>query len=382
MYARFVKQPFMSQAALEHFDAAAFTRAMLRFELAVAAAEEAHGALPAGTHAALKARLEAHDFDLAALEAGIAQGGNVAIPFVKQAKQALPDELKKRFHLAVTSQDVVDSALMLLTRERLPAVLALAQRVERALAALMTAHAGTMMIGRTLMQQAMPMTFGVKAAQWAVGIHQAQRRLSDVAEHGLYVQFGGPVGVQAGLDDGLAIMADIAARLGLAVPALPWHTERQPIHALITALDALACGAEKIAIDIALLTQSEVGEVREPAGEGMGESSSMPHKRNPVRCALIRTAARQIHGHTTTIINAAAQPLERALGEWHAEWAPLIESQALLEGALEQLAVVLEGLEVMPETMQLNLDAAGTGGEEALGSSRAQVARVLALLGQ
>ncbi|WP_106475757.1 lyase family protein [Phytohalomonas tamaricis] len=382
MYARFVKHPFMSRATLEHFSAEALTRAMLRFELALAAAEETHGALPSGTHNALKTQLEAYTFDLDALEAGIVQGGNVAIPFVKQAKKALPDELKKRFHVAATSQDVVDSALMILTRERLPVILGLTLRINQALAALMRAHGETLMIGRTLMQQAMPMTFGVKAAQWAVGIEQGRQRLNDVAEHGLYVQFGGPVGVQAGLDDGLTIMKTLATTLGLSSPVLPWHTDRQPIHALITALDALACGAEKIATDISLLTQSEIGEVREPAGEGMGESSSMPHKHNPVRCALIRTAARQIHGHTATIINAAAQPLERALGEWHAEWAPLIESQALLEGALEQLVVVLEGLEVIPEAMQRNLNAAGTGGEAELGSSRAQVARVLAMLGE
>ncbi|WP_226940149.1 lyase family protein [Halomonas colorata] len=160
---------------------------------------------------------------------------------------------------------------------------------------------------------------------------------------------------------GLEWMDALAEKLGLAAPVLPWHTDRYPIHALGTALDAVAGAAEKLALDVSLLTQTEVGEVAEPSAPGMGESSSMPHKRNPVRSALIRGAARQVHGHASVLLNAAAQPLERGLGEWHAEWAPLVESVLLVEGALEQAAVLLEGLEVYPDNMWRNLAATGGG---------------------
>lgn len=369
MPALLLQHPFMSASALAECNGQAMVAAMLAFELALADVQEARGALPEGASGQVRRLLEAHEFDLEAIAAGIASGGNAAIPFVKQARAALPAELKRYFHQGATSQDVVDSALMLLLRPRLAALDALLQRCRAAALPLMRAHGETVMVGRTLMQQALPITFGVKVAHWAIGLEQARRRLAGVE---LPVQFGGAVGVHSGLEDpglegpggdnrGLDFMDAIAQRLGLAAPVLPWHTDRQPIHALGTALDAAAGAAEKLALDVALLTQTEVGEVAEPSAPGMGESSSMPHKRNPVRCALIRGAARQVHGHTTVLLNAAAQPLERGLGEWHAEWAPLIDSALLLEGALEQAAVLLEGLEVNPEAMKRNLAVTGGG---------------------
>ncbi|WP_444985604.1 class-II fumarase/aspartase family protein [Halomonas mongoliensis] len=364
MPALLLQHPFMSASALAECNGQAMVAAMLAFELALADVQEARGALPEGASGQMRRLLEAHAFDLEAIAAGIASGGNAAIPFVKQARAALPAELKRYFHQGATSQDVVDSALMLLLRPRLAALDALLQRCRAAALPLMRAHGETVMVGRTLMQQALPITFGVKVAHWAIGLEQARRRLAGVE---LPVQFGGAVGVHSGLEEpggdnrGLDFMDAIAQRLGLAAPVLPWHTDRQPIHALGTALDAAAGAAEKLALDVALLTQTEVGEVAEPSAPGMGESSSMPHKRNPVRCALIRGAARQVHGHTTVLLNAAAQPLERGLGEWHAEWAPLIDSALLLEGALEQAAVLLEGLEVNPEAMKRNLAVTGGG---------------------
>ncbi|WP_445620447.1 lyase family protein [Kushneria sp. Sum13] len=380
MACAFLQHPFMSRAALEHFDNAALINAMKHFELALADSEERHGVLPAGTGDTLRQHLAEHVFDLEDLEAGTALGGNVAIPFVRQAKAALPEPLRAHFHFAATSQDVLDSALMLLSQQRLPTLLMLAQRNLRALAALMDRHRDTAMIGRTLMQQALPITFGVRTAQWALQLDEARARLNDLVETGLPVQFGGPVGIHNGLEDGLAIMETLAASMGLRAPLLPWHTDRQPIHALITALDALATAADKIALDVALLAQSEINELSEPAGEGVGGSSSMAHKRNPVRCALIRTATRHVHGHTATVINAASQPLERGLGEWHSEWAPLIESQQLLEGALLQLAVLLEGLEVHEDVMASRLAALNVATRQDTDSSHRQIDRVLAHL--
>ncbi len=359
MPAALIQHPFMSQPALAACNAQAMVEAMLAFELALAEVQEARGVVPEGASDEMRRALEAHAFDSQAIAAGIASGGNAAIPFVKQARAALPDDLKRFFHQGATSQDVVDSALMLLVKPRLVALDALLLRCRTAAIELMQAHEQTPMVGRTLMQQALPITFGVKVAHWALGLEQARRRLARVE---LPVQFGGAVGVHSGWDDlGLDFMDALAERLGLSTPVLPWHTDRQPIHALGTALDAVAGAAEKLALDVALLTQTELGEVAEPSAPGMGESSSMPHKRNPVRCALIRGATRQVHGHATVLLNAAAQPLERGLGEWHAEWAPLIDSALLLEGALEQAAVLLEGLEVHPEAMRRNLAATGGG---------------------
>lgn len=364
-----LQHPFMSQVALNESNAQAMVAGMLAFELALAEVQEARDLLPAGAAAQMRKALEGHAFDTSAIGTGVASGGNAAIPFVKQARAALPAELRRHFHLGATSQDVVDTALMLLLKPRLTALDALLRRCRSAAVALMQAHETTVMVGRTLMQQALPITFGVKVAHWGIGLEQARRRLAGIE---LPVQFGGAVAVHSGLDGpesdgtdsdglGLELMDALAQRLGLSVPVLPWHTDRQPIHALATALDAVAGAAEKLALDIALLTQTEVGEVSEPGGEGMGESSSMPHKRNPVRCALIRGAARQVHGHVSVILNAQAQPLERGLGEWHAEWTPLLDSALLVEGALEQAAVLLEGLEVHPKAMRRNLAATGGG---------------------
>ncbi|WP_249976224.1 class-II fumarase/aspartase family protein [Vreelandella olivaria] len=359
MPSAFLKHPFMSQHALSECDEGAMLRAMLAFELALAEVQEASGVLPEGASQQMSVQLNNADFDIAQMAAGIASGGNVAIPFVKQGRALLTDELKRYWHLGATSQDVVDSALMLLFKPRLMALDQLLQRCRSAALVLMEAHAQTLMVGRTLMQQALPITLGVKVAHWAVGLEQSRRRLQMVE---LPVQFGGAVGVHSGWDSqGLEWMDALAERLGLVAPVLPWHTDRYPIHSLGTALDAVVGAAEKIALDVALLTQTEVGEIAEPSVPGMGESSSMPHKRNPVRSAFICGAARQVHGHISVLLNAAAQPLERGLGEWHAEWAPLIESALLVEGTLEQVAVLLEGLEVYPEQMQRNLSATGGG---------------------
>ncbi|MFS8150219.1 adenylosuccinate lyase family protein [Vreelandella titanicae] len=359
MPSAFLKHPFMSQRAVAECDDDAMVRAMLAFELALAEVQEASGAVPSGVSQQMREQLECANVNVAEIAEGIASGGNVAIPFVKQSRGLLADEIKRYWHQGATSQDVVDSALMLLLKPRLAALDELLLRCRSAALKLMDTHIDTPMVGRTLMQQALPITFGVKVAHWAIALEQNRRRLGEVE---LPVQFGGAVGVHSGWDNlGLEWMDALAERLGLAVPVLPWHTDRYPIHALGTALDAVAGAAEKTALDVSLLTQTEVGEVAEPSAPGMGESSSMPHKRNPVRSALIRGAARQVHGHTSVLINAAAQPLERGLGEWHAEWAPLMESALLVEGALEQVAVLLEGLEVYPDNMWRNLAATGGG---------------------
>jgi len=360
MYEQLLRHPFTSVSGREQCRALDLVAAMRDVELALAAEQENLGMLPGGTAEALGQHLTLEVFDIEVLADDTAKGGNAAIPFVKQAKKALPNALKPHFHRGATSQDVVDSALMLLLKPRLTRCRHLLTESIDAGRSLMMTHRDTAMVGRTLMQQALPITFGAKVGQWLWGLHQAGERLDDVLAGGLYVQFGGAVGVHSGLDDvGVTIMTGMARRLGLAEPWLPWHTDRQPIHALGSAMDAVAVAAEKVALDIALLTQTEVGELAEPAEAGVGESSSMPHKRNPVGCARIRAAARQIHAALSVLSNAGAQPLERGLGEWHAEWAPMLDAVLLLEGALETLRHLLSGLEVHDHAMARNLEITG-----------------------
>lgn len=360
MYDLLLRHPFMSDTGREACQATALVRAMCDVEMALAAEQEALGLLPAGSAEAITAQLAAADFDLEALARDTVKGGNAAIPFVKQARAALSDDLKGHFHRGATSQDILDSALMLLLKPRLARCSQLVGKSLADGAALMQRHRDTPMVGRTLMQQALPITFGAKVGQWLWGLHQARQRLDAAIESGLYLQFGGAVGVHSGLgEQGIALMAGMARRLGLSEPWLPWHTDRQPIHALGCALDGVAVAAEKIALDVALMTQTEVGELAEPAEAGVGESSSMPHKRNPVGCARMRAAARQIHGALSVLANAGAQPLERGLGEWHAEWAPLVDGVLLLEGALETLVHLLAGLEVDEQAMARNLAVTG-----------------------
>jgi 3-carboxy-cis,cis-muconate cycloisomerase len=228
MPAAFLKHPFMSQRAVAECDDDAMVNAMLAFELALAEVQETSGAVPAGVSQQMREQLESATFNVADIAEGIASGGNAAIPFVKQSRALLADEIKRYWHQGATSQDVVDSALMLLIKPRLAALNDLLLRCRSAAVALMDTHIDTPMVGRTLMQQALPIVFGVKVAHWAIGLEQTRRRLSAVE---LPVQFGGAVGVHSGWDNlGLEWMDALAERLGLSVPVLPWHTDRYPIH--------------------------------------------------------------------------------------------------------------------------------------------------------
>lgn len=372
----FFRHPFMGRDGEAACRPQAFVDAMCGVEIALARVQEKTGLLPKNTAAKIAQQLDIEGFDLERLAADTADGGNVAIPFVKQAKAMLAPDLRASFHRGATSQDIVDSALMLVLKPRLEHALEQLAECRRNGFALMDRHARTPMIGRTLMQQAMPITFGAKVAQWLWGLAQAEQRLAEVVARGLFVQFGGPVGVHTGLaENGPALMDALADELGLARPVLPWHTDRQPILAIGDALGAVAVAAEKIALDVALMAQTEIGEASEPASTGAGGSSSMPHKRNPVGCARVRAAARQVHANVGLLHNAGAQPMERGLGEWHAEWAPLVDSVLLVEGALETLELLLAGLEVHEDAMRRNL--AATDGAILAGPATTFVARYL-----
>jgi 3-carboxy-cis,cis-muconate cycloisomerase len=214
------------------------------------------------------------------------------------------------------------------------------------------------MVARTLGQQASPTTFGLKAAGWLVGLIQAQARLSEVRS-ALPAQFGGAAGTLAPLGAAGPEVADrLAERLGLAVSPLPWHTRRQPLLDLAAALGGLVAATGKVALDVGLLAQPEVGEVAE-GGVGRGGSSAMPHKRNPVDSVLVTAAARRAPGLVATMFTAAVQEHERATGAWHAEWEPLLDLLRLAGGAAARTYRMLDGLEVRPQRMRANLDSTG-----------------------
>jgi 3-carboxy-cis,cis-muconate cycloisomerase len=304
----------------------------------------------------IAAACRAERFDPAAIGAAAASAGNPAAPLAAALREAVGEDAAGAVHRGATSQDIVDTAAMLVAQRALAPLLADLEAAADAAARLAAEHRDTPMAGRTLLQQAVPITFGLKAAVWLAGLDAAVARLAAVRPA---AQLGGAAGTLAALgEDGLAVLAAFAAELGLAEPVLPWHTERTRIAELAGALGA-ACGAVgKAAGDIALLAQTEVGEVRE-GGEGRGGSSTMPHKRNPVASVAALACARQAPGLVSTLLAAMAAEHERAAGAWHAEWRPLGELLRATGSAAAWLRDALEGLQVDPERMRTNLALTG-----------------------
>lgn len=354
--AKLINQPFVHPDIASYFSDRFFVQAMLDFELAIIESREHHSLIPKGILQKTKQALVIDLFDIEAIGTQTYLGGNAAIPFVAQAKSLLPQEIKPYFHQTVTSQDVVDTAMMMMLKPALKSINHDLIDILQACAVLIEAHEATPMAGRTLLQQALPITFGVKVSQWASSLIAVMPNLAQLEQAGFYLQWGGPVGVSDEENENYELPQQVATLLGLSLPLLPWHTNRQPIHAIASALDACAGAMENIVEDIALMCQSELDEVAEPAIKGMGGSSSMPHKRNPVLCALIKTATLRMHGHLSVISNTTAQPFERALGQWHATWVPLTEGVALVAGAAAYLKTLLQGLQVHPKRMLANLD--------------------------
>lgn len=353
---RLINQPFVHLGVAEALSDRAFIQAMIDFELAVLEHREQNQLIPKNTFQQSKQALDIELFDIDAIVAQTYLGGNAAIPFVAQAKSLLPSDVRPFFHQTLTSQDVIDTAMMMMLKPSLECITQDLVEVLTACSVLIKAHRSSPMAGRTLMQQALPITFGTKVAQWVAPLIAIMPDLWQLVQSGFCLQWGGPVGVSNEKNESHDLPQQVAASLGLSSPLLPWHTNRQPIHAIASTLDACAGTIENIVDDIALMSQSELGEVAEPSIKGMGGSSSMPHKRNPVLCALIKTSALRMHGHLSVISNTTAQPFERALGQWHASWVPLTEGAALVAGSVSYLKTLLQGLQVYPERMAANLD--------------------------
>jgi 3-carboxy-cis,cis-muconate cycloisomerase len=348
---------FVPDAVADATSDRAWVQAMLDFEAALAGAEAEAGAIPAEAAEAIAAACDAERFDPGALGVDARPAGNPVVPLVRALTEAAGEEAGRWVHWGATSQDVMDSASMLVARRALEPIDADLARVAAACARLAEEYRDTPIAGRTLMQQALPTTFGLKAAGWLVGVRAARERLAAVR---LYAQLGGAAGTLASLgEQGPRVAAGLARRLGLEEPPLPWHAVRIPVADLGAVL-ALAAGAvEKIALDVVLLAQTEVGEVAESAAGGRGGSSTLPHKRNPIGAALARACARETRAAASVLLAAMAGEHERAAGAWHSEWSALTDALAFTGGAAAAIAEALEGLEVRPDRMAANLDATG-----------------------
>ncbi len=337
--------------------------AMLTFEEALAAAEAEAGIVPAAAAGVIAEVCARHDIDLRALANAAGLAGNTAIPLVKAltAKVGEADaEAAKWVHYGATSQDVMDTGLVLQLREAFRVIEADLGRAMAAAAALARAHRDTPMAGRTWLQQALPITFGLKMAGTLDALMRHRERLDQALPRILAPQFGGAAGTLASLGGkGPEVARLLAARLSLTLPDTPWHGQRDRILEAASLMAGLVATAAKTARDVALMMQTEVGEALEPAAPGRGGSSTMPHKRNPALSATILGAAGLAPQLLATIAAGGAGEHERAAGGWQSEWLALPELARLTGGVLSRLAELLEGLEVRPERMRANLGATG-----------------------
>jgi 3-carboxy-cis,cis-muconate cycloisomerase len=340
----------------------AWLQAMLDVEAALARACAAEGLIPGPAAEQIAAACRAERFDMPALSVAAADSATPVVGLVKALRAAVPESARAHVHLGATSQDIADTALMLIAQRALEPLLADARAGADAAAELADAHRDTPMIGRTLLQQALPVTFGLRAAAWLTGLDAARGRLADVRDSELAVQMGGPVGARSP-----EVAARVARELGLAEPVVPWQAIRVRPVALAAALGAFSGVLAKIARDVTLLAQQEVAEVREGPGADAarprGGSSAMAHKRNPVGAISVLACARRTPGLVATALAAMEQEHERAAGAWQAEWGTYAELLALSGSAAAWSRELLENLEVDAERMRANLAAASTAAD-------------------
>jgi 3-carboxy-cis,cis-muconate cycloisomerase len=361
----------------------AWLQAMLDVEAALARAQAAAGLIAAGHADAIAAACRADLYDVDAIGAAAAGVGNPAAPLVRALRVRVGAPAAADVHRGATSQDVVDSAAMLVARRALEPLRGDLAAAADAAARLADEHRATVMAGRTLLQQAVPITFGLKAAGWLVGLDEAAQRLDAVRDTRLAAQLGGAAGTLAAMRGaGIDVLARFARELGLAEPVVPWHTSRTRVAELAAALGECCGVAAKVAGDVVLLAQTEVGEVREGGDGDRGGSSAMPHKRNPVAAISALAAARQAPGLVANLLGAMEHEHERAAGAWHAEWGPLRELLRATGSAAAWLRDCLERLEVDTERMRANIHdavlaervAAAIGGPDAAGRVREALA--------
>ena len=348
---------FAPAATAEQFDDAARLAAMLRAEWALAEAQHQHGLIPAKTAQAIAA-LSPEQFDLEALGEATALSGVPTIPFVKALRALVPADCEAFVHKGATTQDILDTALVLQMREALETVLADLRQLVPALAELARREATTPCVGRTYGQHAAPVSFGYKAALWLAGLCDVLEGLPALRAQAFKASLAGPVGTLAGRSDqDRAVAQTYAALLSLAYDPLPWHIRRAGFAALAAWLGQLIGALAKCAEDIVFLASTEVAEVAEPFIKGRGGSSAMPHKRNPVSATLILAAQKQAPFLVATQFACMNGAHERPAGAWHGEWTVLPQLFGLAAGAVREALTLARGLEVDRARMRHNLDA-------------------------
>lgn len=358
LYASLFYQPDITAIFSDH----ALLGYMVQAEVALAKAQAKVNVIPASAATTIEQvgqNAVAHiDMDALATAAGLA--GNIAIPLVKQftALVKQQDEDASRYvHWGATSQDIIDTATILQCRDALALIEKQLQRAYQICLKQAQQYRDQVMIGRTWLQQALPITLGYKFARWAAALKRDLVRLQAMKGRVLTAQLGGAVGSLASLQDqGSAVVAAFAAQLNLTAPECTWHGERDRMVELASTLALIVGNVGKMAKDWSLLMQTEIAEVFEPAAKGRGGSSTMPHKRNPVAAASILAAANRVPALMASVFQSMVQEHERALGAWHAEWLAIPEIFQLCAGALERSSDVLEHMQVNADAMQRNLE--------------------------
>jgi 3-carboxy-cis,cis-muconate cycloisomerase len=348
--------PAMRQIFCDH----GRVQGMLDFEAALARAQARVGVIPDTAVAFIEAACQARLYDFQALAQDIASAGNSAIPLVKMLGKAIAAsdaDAERYVHLGATSQDVMDTGLVLQLLAAVDLIEADLQRLGDALSQQARRHSATVMPGRTWLQHATPVTLGMKISGWLGALTRSRQRLRELRPRLACLQFGGASGTLAALGDrAMPVAQALAEELHLNLPDQPWHTQRDRLVELASVLGLLAGSLGKLGRDISLLMQTEAAEVFEPSAPGKGGSSTMPHKRNPVGAAVLIGAATRVPGLLATLFSAMPQEHERSLGLWHAEWETLPEICCLVSGALQQALAIADGMQVDAERMRANLD--------------------------
>jgi 3-carboxy-cis,cis-muconate cycloisomerase len=333
---------------------------MLDFEAALTRAEARVGVIPVSAAPAIQAKCRAELFNFQVLANAAASAGNLAIPVVQQltALVARDDTEASRYvHWGATSQDVIDTGLVLQLRDAFDRIEPQLQSFGDTVARLVDRHRETLMAARTLLQQALPTTFGLKAAGWLDATSRHRMRLREIHRRNLTLQFGGAAGTLAVLGEkGLAVARALAEELKLPQPDAPWHSHHDRFAEIATVFGLITGTLGKIARDVSLLMQSEVGEVQEPSGHHRGGSSTMPHKHNPVGSVVALAAASRLPGLVSSMLTATILEHERGVGGWHAEWETLAEIVMLTAGSLLHMTEVVSGLRIDADAMRQNLE--------------------------
>jgi 3-carboxy-cis,cis-muconate cycloisomerase len=333
---------------------------MLDFEVALATMESRLGIIPASAAKSLAAAATPEAFDAADLSRKSLRAGTPSIPLVKaltRLVQAKDESAAAFVHRGATSQDVSDTALMLLLKQARPLIERDLARCEDSLRSLSEQHKDSVMLGRTLLQPGPPTTFGLKAAGWLGTVRRGRERLTQAFEEALVIQLGGAVGTLAALGEkGPIVAQELAAELGLGCPDAPWHTHRDRLGALICACGLLTGSLGKIARDVSLLMQNEVAEAAEPTSEGRGGSSTMPHKQNPMGCTVTLAAAIRMPGLVASYLTAMPQEHERSIGGSQTEWPTVAAVIRTTGAAVASIAEIAEGLTVDTTRMRRNLE--------------------------